>query len=459
MRCAIYTRKSTEEGLAQEFNSLDAQRESAEAYIWSQRGAGWIVLPEHYDDGGYTGANLERPALRRLLTDIEAGRIDCVLVYKVDRLSRSLLDFARLTGEFDKRGVSLVSVTQQFNTTTSMGRLTLNILLSFAQFEREIIAERTRDKMAAARRKGKWVGGIPALGYDVAPGGGKLLINEEEARQVRAIFALYFEHRALLPVLSQIQRQQWTRKRWTTKNGRCKPGRPFASQDLLALLTNVIYVGKVRHQGQTYPGEQAAIVDEGVFQQVQVALGKSESLQAGHRRAVLTQSTREYGRRQVVNKRQIAEVPTRAEDAPRITRLMALAVKFEGLIQQGVVKDYAELARLGQVSRARITQIMNLLNLAPDIQEAILYLTDEGAGAQSIRETSVRTLSAEVIWSRQREQWKKWSARPSDRRQKRVRDAGTATGLQAESSGDGLCAGSSDGPERTTHMESPGAGV
>src|SRR5260370_4574496 len=180
MRCAIYTRKSTEEGLAQEFNTLDAQRESAEAYILSEREAGWIVLPERYDDGGYTGANLERPALRRLLTDIEAGRIDCVLVYKVDRLSRSLLDFARLTGEFDKRGVSLVSVTQQFNTTTSMGRLTLNILLSFAQFEREIIAERTRDKMAASRRKGKWVGGIPGLGSDVAPGGRKLVINEEE---------------------------------------------------------------------------------------------------------------------------------------------------------------------------------------------------------------------------------------------------------------------------------------
>jgi site-specific DNA recombinase len=153
MRCAIYTRKSSEEGLTQEFNSLDAQRESAEAYILSQREAGWSALADRYDDGGYTGANLERPALRRLLADIEGGRVDCVMVYKVDRLSRSLLDFARLMGEFDKRGISLVSVTQQFNTTASLGRLTLNILLSFAQFERELIAERTRDKMAAARRK------------------------------------------------------------------------------------------------------------------------------------------------------------------------------------------------------------------------------------------------------------------------------------------------------------------
>jgi len=423
MRCAIYTRKSTEEGLEQEFNSLDAQRESAEAYILSQREAGWIASPERYDDGGYTGANLDRPALRRLLADIDAGRIDCVLVYKVDRLSRSLLDFARLTSEFDKRGVSFVSVTQQFNTTTSMGRLTLNILLSFAQFEREIVVERTRDKMAAARRKGKWVGGIPALGYDVAPGGGKLVINEEEARQVRAIFALYLEHGALLPVLGQIQERQWTKKGWTKKEGRCSLGRPFASQDVLALLTNVTYMGKVRYQGQMYAGEQAAIVDEGVFQQTQVSLRKAEGLPAGKAQRGSTQSTtdrRRYGRQQRENEFQMAGVTPRGENAPRITRLMALAVKFEGLIQQGVVKDYAELARLGQVSRARITQIMNLLNLAPDIQEAILFMTGEGPAEQSLRETSVRTLSAEVIWSRQREQWKKWSAPPSDRRKKRV---------------------------------------
>jgi len=227
MRCAIYTRKSSEEGLAQEFNSLDAQRESAEAYILSQRQAGWTALAERYDDGGYTGANLERPALQRLLADIEAGRIDCVVVYKVDRLSRSLLDFARLMGVFEKRGVNLVSVTQQFNTTASLGRLTLNILLSFAQFEREIIAERTRDKMSAARRKGRWVGGTPVLGYDVAPGGGKLIVNEGEAQQVRAIFALYLEHKALSPVLREIHQRQWTTKRWTTKDGRLHPGRPL----------------------------------------------------------------------------------------------------------------------------------------------------------------------------------------------------------------------------------------
>ena len=173
IRCAIYTRKSTEEGLDQEFNSLDAQRESAEAYISSQKEAGWKLVPDRYDDGGFSGGNLERPALRRLLDDVEAGRVDCVLVYKVDRLSRSLLDFARLMDRFDQRAVSFVSVTQQFNTTSSLGRLTLNILLSFAEFERQIISERTRDKMSAARRKGKWVGGTRVLGYDVDPGGGE----------------------------------------------------------------------------------------------------------------------------------------------------------------------------------------------------------------------------------------------------------------------------------------------
>ena len=183
LRCAIYTRKSTEEGLDQEFNSLDAQREAAEAFIQSQRREGWIALPEFYDDGGYTGGNMDRPALTRLLRAVEAGELDCVVVYKVDRLSRSLLDFTRMLSLFEKHKVSFVAVTQQFNTSTSLGRLTLNILLSFAQFERELIGERTRDKMSAARRKGKWVGGYPVLGYDIDPAGGRLVVNEEEAER------------------------------------------------------------------------------------------------------------------------------------------------------------------------------------------------------------------------------------------------------------------------------------
>src|SRR6266700_2866358 len=237
-RCAIYTRKSTEEGLNQPFNTLEAQREAAEAYILSQRHVGWTMVAEHYDDGGYTGGNLDRPGLQKLITDMEAGRIDCVVIYKVDRLSRSLLDFARLMDVFERHAASLVSVTQPLNTTVSLGRLTLNILLSFAQFEREIIAERTRDKMSAARRKGKWVGGTPVLGYDVAPGGGKLVVNREEASKVRSLFDLYLEHGNPSPVLQHIQEQQWTTKSWTAKSGGFHPGRMFTGHDLLRLLSN-----------------------------------------------------------------------------------------------------------------------------------------------------------------------------------------------------------------------------
>src|SRR6202051_2179741 len=220
IRCGIYPRKSTEEGLDQEFNSLHAQREAAEAYITSQKEAGWKVLADHYDDGGFSGGNLDRPALQRLLADIEARRLDCVVVYKVDRLSRSLLDFARVIDRFDQRSVSFVSVTQQFNTTSSLGRLTLNILLSFAQFEREIIGERTRDKMTAARRKGKWVGGMPVLGYDIAADGGHLEVTRGEAEQVREMFRLYTQHRSLSAIIEELDRRGWTTKAFRSQRGK-----------------------------------------------------------------------------------------------------------------------------------------------------------------------------------------------------------------------------------------------
>src|SRR6516165_8952951 len=220
VRCAIYTRKSTEEGLEQEFNSLDAQRESAQAFIASQQHEGWVCLPDRYDDGGFTGGNMDRPALRRLLDDIAEGKVDCVIVYKVDRLSRSLLDFARMMETFERHHVSFVSITQQFNSATSMGRLVLNVLLSFAQFEREIISERTRDKIAATRRKGKWSGGRPILGYDVDPRGGRLLVNDDEAVRARGIFALYLEHEALLPVVRELESRGWCNKRWVTRSGK-----------------------------------------------------------------------------------------------------------------------------------------------------------------------------------------------------------------------------------------------
>jgi site-specific DNA recombinase len=275
VRCAIYTRKSTDEGLDQEFNSLDAQREAAEAYIESQKHEGWMCLPERYDDGGFSGGTMDRPALKRLVSDIEEGKVDCVVVYKVDRLSRSLLDFIQIMAVLDQQDVSFVSVTQQFNTTTSMGRLTLNILLSFAQFEREIIAERTRDKMSAARRKGKWVGGMPVLGYDVAPGGGRLIVNEDEANRVRAIYELYLERRSLVETVRELHRRNWNSKRWTTKKGCERGGRPFNKSNLFNLLANVIYLGKVNHKGTIYPGEHEAIVDDGVWRRVQECLRRN----------------------------------------------------------------------------------------------------------------------------------------------------------------------------------------
>jgi len=274
VRCAIYTRKSTDEGLDQEFNSLDAQREAAEAYIRSQAGEGWILVPDRYDDGGYSGGSMDRPALKRLLADIEAGRVDCVVVYKVDRLSRSLLDFAHLMETFERHRVSFVSVTQQFNTATSMGRLVLNVLLSFAQFEREIIGERIRDKIAATRRKGKWTGGTPILGYDVDRSNGRprLVVNAQEAARVREIFRLYLSLGSLLPVVEELARRGWQNKTWKTRRGQLKGGRPFDKGSLYALLTNPLYVGKIRYKGELHQGEHEPIVDGEVFQQVQATL-------------------------------------------------------------------------------------------------------------------------------------------------------------------------------------------
>jgi len=274
VRCAIYTRKSSEEGLEQDFNSLDAQRDSGEAYIAAQKHEGWVCLPDRYDDGGFTGGNMDRPAAQRLVKDIEAGKVDCVIVYKVDRLSRSLADFARLMDVFEKHHVTFVSVTQAFNTTHSMGRLTLNILLSFAQFEREIISERTRDKIAGARRKGKFAGGRPILGYDIVrtPSGSKLVVNNAEAKCVREIFGLYLQHQSLIPTVKEMANRGWTTKLWQTKKGRSVGGRAFDKNLLYHLLTNVVYVGKIRHHDQVYAGEHDAIVDEQTWQRVQSML-------------------------------------------------------------------------------------------------------------------------------------------------------------------------------------------
>lgn len=273
--CAIYTRKSTSEGLDQDFTSLDAQREAAENYIASQRNEGWLVLPERYDDAGYTGANLERPALQKLLSDIKDGRVDCIVVYKVDRLSRSLLDFTQLLELFETNNVSFVSVTQNFNTNTSMGRLTLNILLSFAQFEREIISERTRDKMAAGRRKGRWLGGRPVLGYDLDRENHKLIVNEKEAEIVREIFALYIKECSLLSVAIILNDKGYKTKRFITKSGKVLGGEKFKNTYIQHIIKNVLYIGKVKYMGQLYQGLHEPIIGNDIFEKAQEILANN----------------------------------------------------------------------------------------------------------------------------------------------------------------------------------------
>jgi len=508
VRCAIYTRKSTEEGLEQDFNSLDAQRESAEAYILSQRHEQWAAVSERYDDGGFTGANTERPALKKLLGDVEAGKIDCVVVYKVDRLSRSLLDFSRIVEVFDKHAVSFVSVTQQFNTTSSMGRLTLNILLSFAQFEREIISERTRDKMIAARRKGKWTGGFPALGYDVDPVTRRLAINEAEAKRVRAIFDMFLETDSLAETLVRIDQFGWKTKAWKTQKGREREGLRFDRPALLRVLTNILYIGEVRHGGKSYPGEQPPIVDRDVWTRVNQRLetrrrpmrrkqrqsallegllacgicgkqmGHGYTTKAGRRyRYYLCQTARKGGARlcpkQTAGARRIetailarlaelAKLPkdqqgmitgdhrtllesiveqirydhrgdrailqlraTRGAGAeiaitvrkdpsgrrysvkppsekvskpPEITRVMALAIQYQKMIDDGTVANCTELARRVKFSTVRVSQILKLRSLAPELQERLLFLKPD---SKYLPEIAVRRVAEELDWAKQ----------------------------------------------------------
>jgi site-specific DNA recombinase len=267
-RCAIYTRKSTSVGLEQDFNSLDAQREACAAYI--QKQPGWTLVDERYDDGGFTGANIERPAFQRLLTNIDAGKIDVVVVYKVDRLSRSLLDFAKLMERFGRAGASFVSVTQNFSTADAMGRLTLNMLMSFAEFEREMIGERTRDKIAAARRKGKWTGGPIPLGYTVHEK--RLVVNDQEAVLVREVFALYLEQRSALAVARLLNKAGCSTKRRVAANGRITEGRPWTKADVLGVIKNPVYAGYMRSHGELYDGEHEALVDRETFSRARALL-------------------------------------------------------------------------------------------------------------------------------------------------------------------------------------------
>ncbi len=271
--CAIYTRKSSDEGLEQEFNSLDAQREACDAYILSQRHAGWLALPRLYDDGGLSGGTMERPALKQLLEDVKAGKVQIIVVYKVDRLTRSLADFAKIVDVLDSHRASFVSVTQQFNTTTSMGRLTLNMLLSFAQFEREIAGERIRDKIAASKARGMWMGGNIPLGYDVRDR--KLIVNEAEADTVRLIFRRYAELGSVALLTAELDRQGVVSKRRAGASGDLAGGASFSRGALYLMLQNSIYRGEISHKGVSYPGQHKAIVDETLWSSVQEHLSES----------------------------------------------------------------------------------------------------------------------------------------------------------------------------------------
>ena len=280
LRCAIYTRKSTDHGLELEFNSLDAQREACEAYIKSQVAEGWQSIPQRYDDPAYSGGNMDRPALQKLLNDIQAGQIDVVVVYKIDRLTRSLTDFAKLVDIFDAKSVSFVAITQQFNTTTSMGRLTLNVLLSFAQFERELASERVRDKIAASRKKGKWTGGSVPLGYDVKDK--KLVINAVETKTVRMIFSRYLAQKSFQKLVDELnEKGVLTKKRQVA--GRTLGGIPFTYGPLAYLLKNRTYLGQTHYKDQWFAGEHEAIIPRGIFEQVQQLLKANTAGRIGRR--------------------------------------------------------------------------------------------------------------------------------------------------------------------------------
>jgi site-specific DNA recombinase len=283
LRCAIYTRVSTDAGLEQDFNSLDAQREASEAYIKSQAHEGWRLIPATYDDGGFSGGTMERPALQRLLADVRTGQVDVILVYKVDRLTRSLADFAKLVEILDQYNASFVSVTQAFNTTTSMGRLTLNVLLSFAQFEREVTAERIRDKIAASKKKGIWMGGTPPLGYRVESR--KLMIEPKEADTVRMIFKRYLELGSMLPLLTVLHREGVISRSRVRSTGKTVGGVPFTKGPLNHLLRNRTYIGELNHRDKSYPGEHLPIIDREIFDAVQSNLTANAHVAHVRRRA------------------------------------------------------------------------------------------------------------------------------------------------------------------------------
>jgi site-specific DNA recombinase len=371
LRCAVYTRKSTEEGLDMEFNSLDAQREACESYIASQKPEGWVLVPDRYDDGGWSGGTLERPALKRLIADIQDGRIDVVVVYKIDRLSRSLLDFSKLVEVFDGHSVTFVSVTQSFNTTTSMGRLTLNILLSFAQFEREVIGERIRDKVAASRARGMWMGGFVPLGYVVKDR--KLVIDEAEAATVRMIFERFVQVGSATALARTLVTERVTTKR----------GKLIDKGSLYKLLGNRVYVGEAVHKGTAYPGEHTAIVSRDLWDRVHSILQRSPRTRAANTRA----RTPALLKGIIFGADGRAMTPTHASKGGRLYRYYVAAGLLKGDLRAGVVRRVPA----AEIETAVVSQLRGLLR-TPEIIIATwreARMQDHGVTEAEVREALV----------------------------------------------------------------------
>ena len=363
LRCAIYTRKSSEEGLDMEFNSLDAQREACEAYIASQKSEGWVATRERYDDGGFSGGNLERPGLKQLLTDIDDGLIDVVVVYKIDRLSCSLMDFSKLVEVFDRNGVTFVSVTQSFNTTTSMGRLTLNILLSFAQFEREVIGERIRDKVAASRKRGIWMGGYVPLGYDVQDR--KLLVNDAEAASIRRIFERFVELGSATVLARELRRDGF----------RNKQGTLIDKGYLYRLLNNRVYRGEAVHKGKAYPGEHDAIIDEALWYQVHAILKESPRKRANNSRS----RTPALLKGLIFSDTGAAMTPTSTKKGAKLYRYY---VSMDVIRNRETGEENAPMRlAAGMVEDAVVTEVRRILQTPEVVAQVIGNLKRDGLGA------------------------------------------------------------------------------
>ena len=403
VRCAIYTRVSTDQGLEQDFNSLDAQYDASQAYIRSQAHAGWTLIRSKYDDGGFSGGNTDRPALQRLLDDVCAGKVDVIVVYKVDRLTRSLADFAKLVELFDRHDVSFVSVTQQFNTTTSMGRLTLNVLLSFAQFEREVTSERIRDKIAASKRKGLWVGGMAPLGYDTRDR--KITVNEAEAERVRTIFRSYLKLGSLNLVMADLRKRGIVTKVRTLKTGETVGGIAFTRGPLAHLLRNRFYIGEVAFKGEVLAGEQPAIIDRDLFDAVQARLSeqvtnhkvsrtRSEALllgrifdDRGHRMSPSHVRKRGIKYRYYLSS---ALLQGRPKQAGTVSRIPAREV--ETLIAKAVRNH------LGQPTEIEDAVLINAHVVRVEVQPDQLVIELAGTGAAKSRRTQKHRNVIEVPW-------------------------------------------------------------